>query len=347
MSLRELFPEVFKGWEYTYVTGLIRAQEKHLLTPELLEQLVESPTLENTWNLLETTVFSSIRDRLTGLQDFEQALDLTLSEAYGLVRSLRPLAELGNWLTSKYDFHNIKVGIKRKYEVQGQNGEGTVLNCLGIVSPERLLEVLHSKQFPLIPEIYADTIRMTLEEFDREGDPQCIDVMIDKAMFSYLLRETRQEQVSEFIQRYFRAMADFYNLLSFFRIRIMDRGPEFLQKVLVPGGQVRVEDYLELYSLPFSAIKARLEETPYGQLVSEGLQHYEQTGSLGQLEKLADDFLIDLVKPARALSLGPEVILGYLVAKENDIKNLRIIWQGKLLGIPKEEIRTNLRKTYV
>ena len=45
--------------------------------------------------------------------------------------------------------------------------------------------------------------------------------------------------------------------------------------------------------------------------------------------------------------LGPEPVIAYLLAKENEIKIIRIIMVGKINRLPTEEIRERLRDVYV
>jgi V/A-type H+-transporting ATPase subunit C len=342
MGLRDLFPELLREWEYTYITGWIREQENSLLNPELLQQLIESPTLESTWNLLEDTVFSPIKDSIPEPYNIESALNLLLAETYSSIKSLTPISRITDWLTLKYDFYNLKVGMKTKYF---RKDSDSTFSCIGMINPDKLLIALEKKQYPEIPKIYADTIQQVLEEFRKSEDPQCIDLVLDKAMFSLLRQNTVEE--SDFVRQYFLILTDLYNLLSFFRVKTQEKGISFLQRVLSPGGSIKQETYLELYPLPLSSIKTRLARSYYGNLVAKGIKSYQETGSLGDLEKLADDFVLDFVRVGKVIPLGPEAIIGYIVAKENDIKNIRIIWQGKYFGLPHDKIKESLRKTYV
>jgi V/A-type H+-transporting ATPase subunit C len=68
---------------------------------------------------------------------------------------------------------------------------------------------------------------------------------------------------------------------------------------------------------------------------------------LATLEKFSDNYLLNYIKPAKFAILGIEPVLGYLLAKEHEIKLLRIIMIGKLNGLSSESIREKLRETYV
>ncbi len=49
------------------------------------------------------------------------------------------------------------------------------------------------------------------------------------------------------------------------------------------------------------------------------------------------------LKKSKFIIVGPEVIFAYFVARLNANRNLRIIMEGKLNGIKKEEIQQRVR----
>jgi len=53
------------------------------------------------------------------------------------------------------------------------------------------------------------------------------------------------------------------------------------------------------------------------------------------------------MKDAKYVSFGPEPVIAYIFAKENEIKLIRIIMVGKINGIDGEVIRERLRENYV
>ena len=59
-----------------------------------------------------------------------------------------------------------------------------------------------------------------------------------------------------------------------------------------------------------------------------------------------DDYIVSLTKEAKKINYGPEVPFAYLMAKENEIRNLRILLVSKLNNLPKNFIKERLRETY-
>ncbi|MFA5103910.1 MAG: V-type ATPase subunit [Candidatus Margulisiibacteriota bacterium] len=127
------------------------------------------------------------------------------------------------------------------------------------------------------------------------------------------------------------------------------------------GSESRVfKRYAAAYSF-FSGIKAALMNSTrdpenilsetrysdYGAAVVRGIENYKKTGSLSELEKEEDDFLIETVRPAKYKSFGIDPAIGFFVARETEIKNLRMIFTAKQLNTPVEDIKRSVRLSYV
>ena len=53
------------------------------------------------------------------------------------------------------------------------------------------------------------------------------------------------------------------------------------------------------------------------------------------------------MESARRQTYGAEVIFNFLLTKELEVRNLRILLAGRLTGMPAEEVMKRLRDTYV
>ena len=59
-----------------------------------------------------------------------------------------------------------------------------------------------------------------------------------------------------------------------------------------------------------------------------------------------DDRLLHMTTGAHYVALSPDPVIAYLMAKETEIKNLRIIFTGKINRLPENTIRERLREAY-
>ena len=56
---------------------------------------------------------------------------------------------------------------------------------------------------------------------------------------------------------------------------------------------------------------------------------------------------MDLIKETNSINYGAEVIFAYLIAKEVEIKNLRLVLVGKVNDLSADFIKERLREVYV
>ena len=89
------------------------------------------------------------------------------------------------------------------------------------------------------------------------------------------------------------------------------------------------------------AIRDYLAGTAY----AEGAQALEESASA--FERWCDNRMIETMKPQKyqTFSVGP--LAAYIIARENEIKTVRIILTGKQNDFPEEAIRERIREMYV
>ncbi|MEG1437195.1 MAG: V-type ATPase subunit, partial [Oscillospiraceae bacterium] len=60
-----------------------------------------------------------------------------------------------------------------------------------------------------------------------------------------------------------------------------------------------------------------------------------------------DDLIMNCIKPARYKAFGVDPIVAYYLAKDAEIKSVRIILSAKLNHLPADIIRERVRALYV
>lgn len=84
----------------------------------------------------------------------------------------------------------------------------------------------------------------------------------------------------------------------------------------------------------------------YVELLVENIDLTEKRVRLTNFDRAADDFVLDYLKGARLVAAGPDTVIGYVYAKENEVVILRIIMMGNLHALAPEEIDNLLRGVY-
>ena len=107
-------------------------------------------------------------------------------------------------------------------------------------------------------------------------------------------------------------------------------------------------DVLAMISMDANEIVSKTSSLKVNTYLKKSLDRDKKDSeNLLDLEKAIDDHFMDFAKNAKSMTYGPEVLLGFLIAKEQEIKNLRIIFISKLNSLPKDFTRERLRETYV
>lgn len=329
---------------YAYAAAHIFALENKLLSRDRVERMVEAPSAADALRVLSETEYAAGISELSGPHDYEKLLSMEVRRIYEFFQTISPNPEITNLFFVKYDFHNLKVLIKSRY--LGKEQDELLITEGGNVPLEVLKEAVKDEDYTQLP----DYIREALEEIDEamslKVDPQRIAITLDRAMYRHIFDICRKKK-NTFALDYFTLQADLINIRSFLRVRKIGESFEFLNSLLLPNSQFGEEFFLEAMQEPVEHIVDRLKSTKYSQILSQGVEEYIKTGSLSKYERLMDDFLLDYVKAARWNPLGIEPIIGYLLAKENEVRIIRIIMVGKINNLPAGSIRERLRDVYV
>lgn len=316
----------------------IRHAEKKLLTKQQLQRLADAKNLEDAIKLLNETSYSSELSKLDRPENYEQVLSEVLNKTYKEAMEISPDKSLVEILSCKYDYHNLKVLVKEnilkeKFDSMYCMLDGNEIEAfreLALKNDEGL-----SKDF-----------KECLDFFETTKDPQDIDIFIDKKYFEKVLSLAEGFKL-EMITEYFKAMIDFINLRTFIRCRKQNQVKETLEKVLIKGGDVETDKILDMFYEDIEILPVKLKAYKIGRVLSKIVEEYKNTNSLNSFEKSMDDYLVEIVRKAKSIHYGAEVIFSFLFAKELEIKNLRLILVGKVNGLSADFIKERLREVYV
>ena len=150
-----------------------------------------------------------------------------------------------------------------------------------------------------------------------------------------------------FLISFLRHFIDLANIKLFLRMINLGRPKDDLAKMLFIGGYIGRDSFLKIYDEPLYMFISNFRYTDYAEAVREGTEYFQRQNSFLRLERKIDDYLIGFLKQAKYITFGPEPILAYYLAKQNEIKLIRWVIIGKLNDLPKEEILERLNDTYV
>jgi V/A-type H+-transporting ATPase subunit C len=144
-----------------------------------------------------------------------------------------------------------------------------------------------------------------------------------------------------------------HNIKTFLRLYVLKEPEEKLKSSLVAGGFIKEEIFLRCFSQGLSVLLQRLEFVhkrdqiiDYASFLRDAVKKIEKDNYFVALEKAINDFLIQVLKPAKYLAFGPEPLLAYYLAKVNEINLVRMIILAKLNDVDANLVKERLNYVY-
>jgi len=314
--------------KYTYALGVIRAREVKLLTDKSFEELLSTEGVEELMAALHDTDYGHFF-RNVKKSEAEQTLEEYKVALYNDMTKLINNAEIMEILRAKYDFHNVKVLLKGKIS---EDDFTDVCSGLGVVPVSKMVEIFKEEKYSYLPGYLKKAVETGIDVYySTDHNTQRLNFAVDSLMAGKL---TSYEENS-FLNRYYKLWVDLTNLKIILRLFFLERYEELNSFALLSGGNIRKSKILEAkIESPDS-----LEDFYRGTIYSFLLQYRD---SFSILERESERLLVSYLKSVAFESIGVEPVVAYLLLKDNEIKNLRVILIGKMNGVGKDLIAERL-----
>lgn len=305
--------------EYASAVSAVRAMEGSLFTHSDLEQLINART-------------KSEFDTLTASKKSGG-----LAEVWNMLRTYAPDSEELKILLYRNDFHNLKAVLKAMISNREPNDYFIEPSN---VSLDTLKEAFRTKNSDILPDYMRETASTAYELLTRTLDGQLADTLIDtSAMLA--MQKSADDFGGEFMQRYVQTITVCADIKTAYRCSRMNKSRAFLESAVCGSRELDRESLIRATLSGTDSLLNFLEHTPYGELA------VLLKNSPAQFEKRCDDMVMELAEDARMKAFGVEPLIAYYIAKEAEIKNLRIISVCRESGADVQTITERLRKLYV
>ncbi len=318
---------------YTYSVARIRVAELNMLSKSRLERMLDSIRVSDAVRVLNEAGYPES-------DDYEGMLREETANLYVYLKEISPEPEIFDIFAYRYDSHNIKVLLKA--ELSGADVEGLLADN-GVIDKSTLGLLVHERDFRMLPQEFEEAIIKSLDTYARTKDPQIIDILVDGAYYRLYLRMAVATG-SKFLVQLASKIIDVANISAYIRIKSKMEDLDLLSRVLISGGTIKIKEYLESFSKDIEGFSDVLKGTGYGVLLDILT---ETSGNVTDFEKACDNYIMEFLRKFRHKAFGIEPLIGYMLGKETDIKNARIILVGKVNRISNDVIRERLRNGYV
>ncbi len=327
--------------EYSYCSAKFRALENRLLNSEKMRVLLECPTYAELIGKLTEYGVELLHDE-SGEVDIEGSLQKMFEDACLEVDTQTPIPEMYRFLRYPYDCNNLKACIK--CNIKSISPDSMLYGCGAFSADEAKLA--SDGEFSEYPENMAAAIAEAQQAYAKTKNPQNIDLILDKACYADMLAAAEASK-NEFLISLVRTKIDLTNIITcvrLLRMNMKDSGKALLEGAFLEGGTYDLKFFLDAYDSGEGKLCESLAYSDYGKFISCICENPDR---LSNVERFSDNMYMDVVKGTKLISFGPEIPAAYLVAVEYQVKNLRIIIDGKVTGKESEAIRERLRYSYV
>ncbi|MGH4121678.1 MAG: V-type ATP synthase subunit C [Clostridium sp.] len=327
---------------FTQAVARLRVLETRLLNNVKVERMIDSTSADEVLKTLQETEYASLMVNVKRPEDYNILLKEELERVYSLMYTVSPDPLIVDIMSLKYDYHNIKVMLKAK----ALNKDFShMLMTVGTVDIEKLKLYMEAEDYRELNPKMREAIIQTEKVYNELVDPQKIDIVMDQYMYIDMLARAKETKI-DFIIHYVVTTIDFCNIKSIIRLKKQEKDVAFLKEVMLTGGDIPIDILLRAFDDTIENMAAKFSSLKYSEVIKLGLEEYMKTGKLSLLEKLSENYIMKALKTAKYITFGPEPIFAYILAKETEIKIIRIIMVGKLNNVDTSVIRERVREVY-
>lgn len=319
--------------DYIYAVARIRAKELHCFGSSMLEQLMACKTYEECLRFLSEKNWGDG----TTEQSLEALLAFERQKTWAEIRELVSDLEVFDVFLLTNDYHNLKAAIKDSYDP----GPGKQIYISdATIDPAVFIKAAAEHDFSSLPEAMRETAELALTALRETGDGQLCDILIDKAALDAVLAAAKQSG-SPLLAFYAEHTVATANIKTAVRCAKTGKNLTFVQKALAACDTLNITELAHAAVQGEEAIFEYLKTTLYSAAADELAR------SASAFERWCDNRLIEAIQPQKHETEGIEPIAAWYLAKENEIKTVRIILSGKLNHLSDDFVRERLRDMYV
>ena len=340
-------------YPYTYVR--VAVMRTLLIKKEEYPRLIKMK-LDEIARFLEETNYKAEIDELaakySGAELLEHALNKNLVNTFIKLRRISPenLNLLINAYLKRNDILNIKTILRGKYIGAAEQEIEPLLLPIGTLSYDYLISLMKQATAEDVLKnlkiIFFDELEEAFEIYKKEGMLTAIEAALDRIYYSGLLQFTKRLPGQENLFREFlKSEIEMLNILTLLRLKMENMGSKEIIRYLFFSGRHEEDERLMklLDAKELDEISKLVEKRAYGSIIKEGLKVLKERGTLTDLEIGFYKFLLRksiLLQHQHPLSI--DVILGYMFAKEIEVRNLKTIIKGKQLNMDEKFIENQL-----
>lgn len=319
--------------KYTYAVARIRALEVSLFSNAVIDQLIACQSYEQCLQFLAERGWGDTDTSADG----EKMLKREEEKIWQTVRELSIDKKKFEVLSYQKLFHNLKAAVKAACV---KEMPGDIFYEDTEISGQEMLDIIREKDFGRLPAGMSQAAQQACDALLHAGDGQLCDIIIDRAALDAIYK-AGMESEDEIIRDYARSVVAVADIKIAVRAQKTAKSIEFMKQAMAECGSISVDQLAKAALSGPEAIRDYLLGTEY----AGGAEALSE--SMSAFERWCDNRIIQTISPQKykAFTIGP--IVAYVLARQNEIKTVRIVLSGKRSELPEGAIRERVREMYV
>ncbi len=340
-------------YPYTYVRTTV--MKSFLLRKEDYHKLLKMDFSEIAKFLQDSQYKKEINQLATehsGADLLELALNKNLATSFKKLIRISPyeLALIIKEYAIRKDIEDIKTIIRGKFTHTNEKLIQNSLTSAGTLSLDFLTSLLKKESIENVLKdnkiVDFSLLRGGIKDLNEKKSLVTIENLMDRHYYNHSIEFSKiLPKEGELFRDFLLKEVEILNILTLLRLKKSKLGKYIIKDfIILSRDKLKDKKIMDLVGVDdLDELSRALEKTEYKDIVQKGIKEFKEKGSLITLE--TDLYKYLLKKSILLLHQHPltvDVILGYMFAKDIEIRNLRIIIKGKQLGLKEEFIESQL-----
>lgn len=319
--------------DYTYAVARIRFRETKLLSDTDLHSLLASKDVD--------TMLRQLRDKGWGDNTDcrpEELLSMEENKLWEFIEETVEDISVLNFLLIQNDYHNLKVILK--CITRDAKTDGMLLDN-SVEDSDAIYTAIKAREYGDLPEYMQEVAKEAMTTLLQTSDGQLCDIIVDKACMEHVYR-LGKESDNDMIRLYCELFVASADIKIAVRCAKTKKKLDFIRRAMAECDSLDIEKLAQAACEGREAVIAYLGMTDRYRSAVDAI-----STSMAAFEKWCDDYMTGSMKPQKWEPFGIGPIVAYIIARQNEIKAVRMILSAKINGLPEDTIKERLREMYV
>ncbi len=321
---------------YIYSASRVNALSTALPKKSDYERLITATSEAEMLSVLRDTFAVSVIEQMPA-GSLDEVLEATLLQVKQTLLQIAPKADPLRFLWVQYDIHNLRLFAKAKRGAHGWSDVQVYVSHRGLYDPSYLYEHAENSTLNRLVAGWQETYEQMVSYIEQR-EIRKADAVADALYFTMMkdeLLKTNDNSIRAYVER----SIDMYNIKA--RLRALQTPTGVSGNSWISGGAVSLSA-IETKEMILQVLQTMSHDDWRG-----AIEYMETTGNSSRLDARVDEYIASVARHASYSGFQASSLLFYYLLCRQAAVNIRIIAAAKKSGMSQQDVRINLRMTYV